>query len=221
MSEREIQAVELGGWQLKVSLPDGGGPHSMALLVHGWTGDENSMWVFANRLPGNVALVAPRALYASTHPKYGGYSWVAEQSEEWSSLDDFRPAVTALDGLLGLLEDTYPVDVSRFDLMGFSQGAVLCYAYTLLNPGRVARLAGLAGFLPDRFENAATGRPLDGLPVFIAHGTKDETVPVERARRAAGVLRGAGAAVEYCESEVGHKLGSNCFKLLKEFFAGA
>jgi phospholipase/carboxylesterase len=220
MSEREIQAVELGGWQLKVSLPDGGGPHSMALLVHGWTGDENSMWVFANRLPGNVALVAPRAIFDSTNPKYGGYSWVEEQSEEWSPLDDFRPAVAALDGLLALLGDNYPVDVSRFRLMGFSQGAALCYAYALLNPGRVARLAGLAGFLPERFEAGVAGRPLDGLPVFIAHGVKDETVPVERARHAADVLRGAGAAVEYCESDVGHKLGSNCFKALKGFWMG-
>ena len=63
---------QLDGWVLRQRTPEGPGPHPLMLLLHGWTGDENAMWIFANRLPKNVLLVAPRGIYPTA---LGGYSW--------------------------------------------------------------------------------------------------------------------------------------------------
>ena len=97
-------------------------------------------------------------------------------------------------------------------LLGFSQGAALACAYALLNPGRVATLAGLAGFLPEAAAELAADGGLAGLPVFLAHGTQDAMVPVALARKSAAILEQAGARVTYCEDDVGHKLSANCFR---------
>jgi predicted esterase len=86
----------------------------------------------------------------------------------------------------------------------------------LLYPQRIARLAALAGFLPD----LSPERPipnLTGQQVYIAHGRKDETIPVERARAAAKLLQAAGAEVDTCETEAGHKLPASCFSGLTRF----
>jgi phospholipase/carboxylesterase len=100
-------------------------------------------------------------------------------------------------------------------MVGFSQGAAFSYAFALDNPQRVDRLASLAGFLPSEADHLA---PLSSIPIFVAHGTEDETVPVCMARSARSSLEAAGVKVTYCESETGHKLGANCAKQLRKFF---
>jgi phospholipase/carboxylesterase len=61
---------------------------------------------------------------------------------------------------------------------------------------------------------------LEGKPFFVTHGTKDEMVPIERARASIEILERAGAQVTYCEDNVGHKVSATCLRSLKEFFAG-
>ncbi len=110
------------------------------------------------------------------------------------------------------------MDASQFDAMGFSQGAALVTAMALLHPERIGRLGVLAGFVPSGAESLAGQRPLIGKNIFVAHGTLDERVNVEYARRSVKVLQEAGASVTYCEDEVGHKLSANCLRALHSFF---
>ncbi len=214
----DLTDLQINTWTLKLRLPPGDGPHPVIFLIHGWTGDENSMWVFAPRLPKDALLIAPRAPYISKHPDIAGYSWVAERGADFSRLPDFDPAIAAFNELIKELSSRYPANFARFGMIGFSQGGAFSAAYALSHRERVRKLAMLASFLPEGSEAAISER-LKGLPVFIAHGNKDETVPVARARQAKEVLEAGGAQVSYCESEIGHKLGANCFKELAEFFA--
>lgn len=213
-----ILDLTLGSWTLKVRPPINGATlQRVIFLIHGWTGDERSMWVFASRLPKNAQLVAPRAPYVSNHPQFGGYSWVEQRAGEFSRLETFGPALASFDQLLDELASRYPdADFSRLSFAGFSQGAAFSFAYAMHHPDRVAQLAALAGFLPTGGESQLAA--LAGLPVFIAHGTKDETVPVSMAREARLALEAAGANVRYCESDTGHKLGANCATELSAFF---
>lgn len=200
-------------WVYRVSQPEGSGPFPVFLLLHGWTGDEHSMWVFTPRLPSHGLFIAPRGLYSAPQ---GGYAWVAAQNT-WPRREQFEPTVNALLQLLTAAR--FPAaDFSTLHLVGFSQGAALAYAFTLSYPERVASLSALSGFLPDGLQLVTPARRLSGLPVFITHGTQDELVPVERARQAAHLLDQQGAKVTYCEHEVGHKLSAGCFRGLASFF---
>ena len=201
--------------RLRQRIPPGPGPHPVLLLIHGWTGDEHSMDIFTPRLPGEALLILPRGLYAAP---MGGYSWQPHQEVKWASITDFQPAVEALMDLLDPLN--FPTaDFTRLSLVGFSQGAALAYAFTLLYPERVIALAALAGFMPEGAANFVQSKNLDlqGKPIFVSHGTRDEMVPIHRARDAVALFEQAGARVSYCESEVGHKLSADCFGGLREF----
>lgn len=207
--------LKLNDWVLRYRQPEGEGPHPTLLLLHGWTGDEDAMWIFASRLPRHTLLLAPRGLYATP---LGGFGWHPHQIGAWPSIDDFRPAVQAL---LELLTPSFfpGADFARLSVAGFSQGAALAYALALLNPQRLTALAGLSGFTPRGVDSIVQAEPLKDLPVFVAHGSQDDLVSVERARRSVETLEDAGARVTYCEEPVGHKLSAACFRGLETFFS--
>lgn len=201
---------------MRVQEPTGDGPAPAILMLHGWTGDENSMWVFATRLPRHAVLIAPRGLYPAP---LGGYGWHATHNRIWPALDDFHPAIERLLELLVKLRISKS-DLAQFSVVGFSQGAALAYALALLHPDRVTAVAALAGFMPSEIEPSLLHQSMNGKPVFVTHGTQDELVPVGRARAAVDALQRAGAQVTYCEDDVGHKLSLNCFRGLQAFFTG-
>lgn len=194
--------------------PAGKGPQEVILLLHGWTGDEHSMSVFTSQMPTDAWLVLPRGIYTSP---LGGYSWYREQGKQWPWVDDFRPA---MDGLFELLvPENFPgAELGSFRLVGFSQGAALSYALAFLYPQKVRSVAGLAGFLPEGCQALSRNLPLKGKRLFVAHGRRDERVPVEKARSCVALLREAGGEVDYCEEEVGHKLGAGCMAGLRNHF---
>jgi phospholipase/carboxylesterase len=191
----------------------------LLLLIHGLTGDENVMWVFAGNLPREYWLVAPRAPHVSQMAQ-GGYSWRPPQADEEdrSSLEDLRDSAEALLRLVDEYGAWVGLDVNTFDVMGFSQGGAMCSVLAFLYPRRIGKVGILAGFVPGALEELASQRPLEGKPFFVAHGTKDETVPMERARRSIEILEQAGAPVTFCEDDVGHKVSATCLRALKDFF---
>lgn len=202
--------------RFKPSLDNAQGPKRFLLLIHGWTGDENSMWVFSKDLPSNYWIVAPRA----PHPAQpSGYSWRPPRLETNGrpSLETLKPAADELISFVDAYSLSVGVDAQQFDVMGFSQGAAMANVLALLYPHRIRKAGILAGFVPSGLEEIIAAQPLKGKPFFVAHGTLDELVPIDRARASIELLEQAGAQITYCEDEVGHKVSANCLRALKEF----
>lgn len=215
-SASEVSQLDFHGWKLKVRPPAGQNASRLTLMIHGWSGDENVMWIFASHLPHNGWVIAPRGLVSAPD---GGYGWVQHRDGYWPTIEDFRQPAQAL---IALVEDwisEHNIESSRISLLGFSQGAAMSLALTLLYPRRIERVAVLSGFMPSGAVSDFSDRRLERLPVFVAHGTLDDTVPVEQARRMVVALERLGAQVTYCESQVGHKLSIECLHGLNQFFA--
>ena len=233
--EHQLETFVLNNWTIRVRPPRGKAPFPVLGLIHGWTGDENSMWIFSSKLPEHYLILAVRGLYPA---QMGGYGWYPDPVGEWPVFGDFLPAVDALAELLftdlgqhlgsineapkissAMVHSIKEADFSNLSLLGFSQGAALAYVFALSHPGRIRRLAGLSGFLPEGAESLIGTQPLLGVPVFIAHGNRDDLVPIWRAQRAVSLLQQAGGQVQYCEENVGHKLSLPCFHAMQKFFA--
>ncbi|MCC6299908.1 MAG: hypothetical protein IT314_11455 [Anaerolineales bacterium] len=220
----ETQLIEFEGWTVRVS--PSAQPKRLMLLIHGFTGDENSMWVFAKGLPSHYWTIAPRAPLSTGS---SGYTWrplqrldsesAVAQDFGKPSLDQLRPSAEALIRLVDAYQASTGIEASVMDVMGFSQGAVMCNILSFLYPHRIRKAGILAGFVPSGLEEFVSQKPLEGKPFFVAHGTKDQTVPIERARNSIRLLEAAGAHVTYCEDEVGHKVSVRCLNALNDFFS--
>lgn len=210
----KYQTISIDEWVVRVRTPSSAGMYPTVLLLHGWTGDENVMWIFESRLPDDALIISPRGIYPTP---LGGYGWYKDVSNKWPNVSDFSPAVSALLDLL--TPDNFPqADFSRLWLAGFSQGAALAYSLVIEQPERFSALAALSGYLPVDVENSDREVKLHGMPIYISHGTQDDLVPVIHARSANESLSRAGAQVLYCEENVGHKLSAACFRGMERFF---
>ena len=218
MTNRETPQLEtIDGWPFRVSQsPESPSNHRLMLLLHGHLGNENVMWVLTKPIPETYTLLAPRAP-VETEP--GQYSWHAI-SPQWPGLDTYRGLANALLTRTEQWADAHDWPIQQIDLMGFSQGAVMALAMGILHPDKIGRTAILAGFLPQSWRSALPGdsNALSGKSFFIAHGTRDEVVPIRQAQRTADWLKEKGAEVTFCEADTGHKLSANCFNSLGKFF---
>ena len=218
----DTELISFNNWTLRIRKTEHPVPR-LLVMIHGFTGDENSMWVFARDLPTDYWIIAPRAPSAASP---SGYTWNPLQltSEKRPSLEQLRSSAEALINLIDAYQlsaglEAHPERRQRFDVIGFSQGAVMSSLLTFLYPHRIGKTGILSGFVPSGLEELVTRRPLEGKPFFVAHGTQDQTVPIERARASLQILEQAGAHITYCEDAVGHKVSLNCLRALKDFLA--
>jgi phospholipase/carboxylesterase len=213
----ETELIQFDGWTLRVKESQHSTPR-LLLMIHGVTGDENSMWVFARDMPAHYWILAPRAPYTA---EPGGYSWRPPQFENMDgpSLERLKKTAEVLIRLVEAYSAHVGIDSGLFDVMGFSQGAAMSSVLAFLYPHRIRKAGILSGFVPNALEELVSQRPLEGKPIFVAHGTKDETVTVDRALASIALLKQAGAVVTYCEDNVAHKVSLNCLRKLKEFLS--
>lgn len=212
MTKPSTTLLTLEDWTLRV-LPSQG--KRILLMLHGWTGDENSMWVFARNFPDDYYIIAPRAPHPAPE---SGYSWRAPAPlGSWPTIERMRPSAEALIDLLDAFSRAYGLDASTVDVIGFSQGGAMTFTLGWLYPARIRKMGILAGFAPEGAEELLRPGSLNGKRAFVAHGTQDTMVPLEQARRAIRLLEQAGAVVSYCESEVGHKLSADCLGALEAY----
>lgn len=214
MSEK-TSIIKIDDWVVRQRIPEVPGPHRLILLLHGWTGDENSMWIFTPRLPRNYLILSPRGI---TRTPLGGFGWENTGVTGWPSAQDFQDAIGSLFELVASFK--YPeLRSDQFDVMGFSQGAALAYTMILQYPERINQLAGLSGFLPKGLDKEILGSRLKNKKIFVSHGRADEMVPVDQARIVVQELKSAGSELIYCEEDVGHKLSAGCFRAMDDYFS--
>jgi phospholipase/carboxylesterase len=172
------------------------------LMLHGWGGDERAMWVLESVLPSAATIVSLRGCFPLDQ---GGYQWTEKPASIKTNMDDFSNAAQAIETTLEALKDRHLFHSDRPILMGFSQGAALSFSLAENLKRAPKAVICLAGYYPK-----GSSIRITDIPIFWGHGVRDDHVPVERARKDVKQLRSLGAKVQYCEADVGHKLGIEC-----------
>jgi phospholipase/carboxylesterase len=187
--------------------PAAGEPQGLLILHHGRGADEHDLLTLADVLDAKRRLhvATPRAPLEL--PDSPGYHWYLVPRVGYPDPETFAAARQALGELHDELWRETGIAPERTVLGGFSMGTVMSYAMALgaERPAPAGVLA-FSGFIPtvEGWQPDLAGRT--GVRVFIAHGRRDQVIPVDFAHAAAERLREAGLAVEYRESDAGHHI---------------
>lgn len=188
-------------------LPPGkpsGAVHPTVLMIHGRGADEEDLLGLASFYDSRLMVLSVRAPFQFSAG--GGYTWydVGEVGAPAPAM--FR---SSYDKLAQFVDDAlagYPVDRSRFFLLGFSMGTVMSYALSLTRPELFHGVCAHSGYVPEGTPLAFRWRELAHLRYFIAHGSMDPVIPVSFARHAREMFAASNAAVEYREYPMGHEI---------------
>ncbi|GAB4459337.1 MAG: alpha/beta fold hydrolase [Anaerolineae bacterium] len=191
-------------------------PAPLVVMVHGFAGDETSMWIFRQTVPPGVAIVAPRAPIPLDA---GGFVWFRyDRKRLQPQVESLDAAQQKLAHFLARLPAHYPVDPTQLVLMGFSQGAMMVNQFIINHPDEALGVASLAGAVPLPPQNPQSHQ-LGGVPVFVAHGLRDDVIPVKQGRLTHRIFSALGADVTYGEYPAAHKLHTDGIKALKQWLA--
>jgi predicted peptidase len=101
------------------------------------------------------------------------------------------------DTLTALLDDVVRknrVDPRRIYLTGLSMGGFGTWSLAAAHPEKFAAIVPICGG-----GNTADAKKLAALPIWVFHGAKDPTVPVQRSREMVEAIKAAGGNVKYTE----------------------
>lgn len=185
----------------------------LLLLLHGYGSNEEDLFSFASELPEEYYIISARAPYDMT---YGSYAWYAINFDaDENKFSDIGQAQQSRDLIANFIDElvaTYAIDSTNVTLIGFSQGSILGYAVALSYPEKVQRLVAMSGYLNTEIavDDFATN-DLNHLKIFASHGTVDQVIPVDWARKSIPVLEELGISVVYKEYQVGHGVAPQNF----------
>lgn len=177
-------------------------PHPALVLLHGLGDDEAGMFSIATQLDPRVFALSVRAPLSY---RWGGYMWF-DIEREGPNLggEGIEASIAALAEFLAAITSTYPIDPARIYLGGFSMGAAMAGAMTLLAPERIAGAVMVSGFLPPDPEGRYRTAEATGKPFFQAHGLHDQVVSLQYARMTREFLRETPVDLTYREYPTGH-----------------
>jgi predicted peptidase len=105
-----------------------------------------------------------------------------------------------LNALLDRVIRKYRVDKHRVYLTGLSMGGYGTWSLAAAHPEKFAAIVPICGG-----GNPADAKQLAALPIWVFHGAKDRTVPVQRSQEMVEAIRAAGGNVKFTEyPEAGH-----------------
>lgn len=197
----------------KIKHPEVSGKSPLLLLLHGYGSNEEDLFSFASELPEEYYVISARAPFDMA---YGSYAWYAinfdADENKFSDIGQARASRDIIASFIDELVANYAIDADNVTLIGFSQGCILSYAVALSYPEKVQRVVAMSGYFnPEIAVDDYLENKFDNLKIFASHGTVDQVIPVEWARKSIPTIQVLGIPIVFKEYPVGHGVAPQNF----------
>ncbi|MDY0781477.1 alpha/beta hydrolase [Tenacibaculum sp. IB213877] len=183
----------------------------LLILLHGYGSNEQDLFSFAEELPDEFLIISAQAPYSIG---YGGYAWYAinfdDVNGKFSDLTQARESIQKIASFIDEIKTKYNTNPDKTFLLGFSQGAILSYATSLQYPNKVQYVIALSGYINEELLPEDISKDIT-TDYYISHGTVDQVLPVDWARKAPKILENLGLESSYSEYPVGHGVAPQNF----------
>ena len=200
-----------------IELESGKKPTISIIVLHGLGADGTDFVPVAQELKldpvGEVRYVFPHAPVMPVTIN-GGMSmraWYDIVGTEIDRREDERGLRTSQAMVEALIEREIErgTEAARIVLMGFSQGCAMTLMAGLRFGQRLAGLVGLSGYLPLAAVTEAERHSANrDTPIFLAHGSADQVIPIARATTSRDALKALGHPVEWHEYPMPHSVSA-------------
>ncbi|MFD2528755.1 alpha/beta hydrolase [Polaribacter marinaquae] len=190
---------------------------SLLILLHGYGSNEQDLFSFANELPDNLLIVSAQAPLSMG---FGGYAWYSinfdDKNGKFSDLKEAKESIDKIAVFIDEIKLKYNTNTDKTFLLGFSQGAILSYSLSFFFPNKVQHVIALSGYINTELlpENISSEIKTD---YYCSHGSVDQVLPVEWARKSKPFLDNLGFKNDYSEYNIGHGVAPQNFFSFKKW----
>lgn len=154
----------------------------------------------------------------------GGHAWYAinfdNNNGKYSDLEQARTSLGKIAAFIDEIKQKYNTEADKTFLLGFSQGAILSYAFSFLHPNKVNHIIALSGYINEELLPNNIADLQIKTSYYISHGTVDQVLPVDWARKAAPILDDLKLENSYSEYPIGHGVAPQNFYSFKTWIEG-
>ncbi len=188
-------------------------------MFHGYGSDENDLFSFASELPEELFIISVRAPYPMQPQGNAWYAIYFDAAQ--GKFNDDKQAIESRDKIANFIDEAvleYNLDKNNVTILGFSQGTILSYAVALSYPEKVKNVIALSGYLyTDIIKEGYKEHNFSNLNIYCSHGSVDQVIPVDWARKAPILLGNLGIQTSLNEFPVGHGVAPQNFYQFKEW----
>lgn len=198
-------------------VPPGEGPFPALIALHGWGASAHDLLGLAPMIhDGRAVVLCPQGpVRFSVGGGATGYGWFQLVPGQPPDVEAFQAAAEALRRFIEESIERFSLDPARIAVGGFSQGGIMAYELALRDPERYAGLAALSSWFPEQLSSLLPKLPgHEDFPVLVVHGTRDSSIPVDRAREAREALRSYGVALMYREFDMAHEISRDALQVI-------
>jgi len=165
-------------------------------------------------LPGELLIISARAPLSMG---FGSYAWytIHFDAKDARKFSDIPEATQARDTIASFIDEVlthFDVDKTNVFLLGFSQGTILSYAVALNHPEKVQHVIALSGYVNTELLPSSLEKDnYQNLDFYISHGSVDQVIPVDWARKASPFLDTLDISNSYQEYPAGHGVAPQNF----------
>jgi phospholipase/carboxylesterase len=187
------------------------------VMLHGYGANEEDLISLGAAIDPRLACVGIRAPLSLP---WGGYAWYPLVPR--GAGIDFNPddVAEAVRQATEAIEAIAKRDGRAPILLGFSQGGGVALSLALLRPDLVRAVIALSAVPPMvPMAQRAPRETLARLPIFAAHGTRDEILPIVYGQTTRATLEESGCNVDWHTYVMGHEICDDELKDLRTFVA--
>ncbi len=181
----------------------------LLLLLHGVGSNEQDLFALASYADPRFFVVSARAPLVLGPNAYG---WYRVQFTDHGPRHDPAEAEAGRAAAAAFIQEAvaaYGLDGQNVYLAGFSQGAITGLSIALTAPETIAGAVIMSGrLLPEAQAAMASPEQLRGLPLFVAHGTRDAVLPIAFGREINQVLSALPLDLTYKEYDMAHQVSA-------------
>lgn len=179
------------------------------ILLHGVGSNEDEMFHFADYFPSEYLVVSVRAPFELSPSSYAWFHVQFLQDRRVINEEEAEKSRIILKQFINQVVERYNSDSSNIFLVGFSQGGIMSYSVGLSSPEKVKGIVAIGGRILD--EVKAFIKPtteLKKIHVLIAHGEKDNTMPISYANQAFAYLSSLELNTQFKKYQIGHTISA-------------
>jgi phospholipase/carboxylesterase len=179
----------------------------LIILLHGIGSNEEALYQLKDNLPTGFIVVSVRAPYQLSPGRYTWFELSHADGKPIINPQQAEKSRLVLNTFITQLQEKYLIDSSKVYMGGFSQGGIMSYSVGLTLPQKLNGIFILSSrLLPEVKPLIKRGPILEGLRVFIAHGSRDRVLPLHYAHEASNYLREMIPLMEYHEYDMEHQI---------------